>query len=314
MFQGFKNRLKSFLSLSKYEQRGIVVLLGFIAIVSAMNFLIPLTLHHKIYTNKEFQKEVLRFAAARKRLLDSLNIVKLQNNKQLTFEQAKAKLHPFPFDPNHLTTGQGIKLGLTLKQIRQIQRYVDKGGKFRKKEDFKKIYGISNTVYEILVPYMDLPTANSKLNTKNKAHTKQITISYGSLEINTCDTSQLMDQLHLNPWLARRIIKYRKLLGNYYSVNQLKEVYGLKGAVFHKIKPYLTCDTSLVHKIDLNRASFKTLVHHPYLHYNITKRIVNSRKRFGGFRDIIELKSIPGITDSIYRKIKHYLYIAPITK
>ena len=211
MFQGFKNRLKSFLSLSKYEQRGIVVLLGFIAIVSAMNFLIPLTLHHKIYTNKEFQKEVLRFAAARKRLLDSLNIVKLQNNKQLTFEQAKAKLHPFPFDPNHLTTGQGIKLGLTLKQIRQIQRYVDKGGKFRKKEDFKKIYGISNTVYEILVPYMDLPTANSKLNTKNKAHTKQITISYGSLEINTCDTSQLMDQLHLNPWLARRIIKYRKL-------------------------------------------------------------------------------------------------------
>lgn len=311
MFQGFKNWIKSFLALSKFEQRGAIVLLVLIAIVSALNFLVPLTLRTKKYSDKAYKDEIKRFEAARLLLLDSLNIVKLQNKKQLTFEQAKAKLHPFPFDPNHLTQEQGIKLGLTLKQIKQIQHYLDKGGKFRKKEDFKKMYGISETVYDILAPFIELPSAHTKLKSETKsAHSKKINVAYGSIGINTCDTLQLINKLHLKPWVAKRIIKYRKLLGNYYSVNQLQEVYGLKKGDFEKIKPYLTCDSSLVKKINLNHASFKTLERHPYLNYKITKRIVNSRTRYGDFRSIIELKNIPGIPDSIYQKISHYLYIS----
>lgn len=315
MFQGFKNWIKSFLALSKFEQRGAVVLLGLIAIVSALNFLVPLTLRTKKYSDKAYKAEIKRFETARLHLIDSLNIVKLQNKKKLTFDQAKAKLRPFPFDPNRLTTEQGIKLGLTLKQIKQIQHYLDKGGKFRKKEDFKKMYGISETVYDILAPFIELPSGHSKLKPENKVqYSEQIKVAYKSIGINACDTSKLINKLHLKPWLAERIIKYRKLLGNFYSVNQLQEVYGLNKADFDKIKPYLTCDSSLVKKINLNSASFKTLEHHPYLNYKITKGIVNSRRRFGGFKDIIELKSIPGITDSVYQKIRHYLYVVPAEK
>lgn len=314
MFQGFKHWIKSFLTISKFEQRGVVVLLALIAIVSALNFLIPLTLRTRKFTDKEYKAEIKRFEAARLHLLDSLKIVKLQNHKQLTFAQAKAKLHPFPFDPNNLTTEQGVKLGLTLKEITQIQHYCKKGGKFRKKEDFKKMYRISETEYKILAPYIKLPSLHKENNSKGKSKSERIKVDPGSIGINTCDTSQLINKLHLKPWLAERIIKYRKLLGNFYSVDQLKEVYGLKETAFNEIKRYFTCDSSLVKKINLNRASFKTLVHHPYLDYEITKKIIDSRKRFGSFRDIIEIESIPGVTDSIYQKIKHYLYVTPVTK
>ena len=309
MFRGFKNWVKSFLTLSKFEQRGAIVLVALIAIVSAVNFFVPLTLHHKNYSSKEFKAEVLRFAAARERLVDSLKIVKLQNEKKLTFEQAQAKLHPFLFDPNHLTREEGTKLGLTLRQIKQIQHYIKKGGKFRRKEDFKKMYCLSEVEYKILAPYIDLPTSSNNIIRKSKDRVK-INPAPGSIKINTCDTSQLINKLHIEPWIAERIIKYRKLLGNFYSVEQLKEVYGLKKPVFDSIKKYLICDSSLVKKINLNQASFKTLVHHPYLSYKITEGIVNSRRNVGQFSNIIELKSIPGVTDSIYQKIKHYVYVS----
>lgn len=317
MNQGFKHWIKSFLTLSKFEQRGIVVLVALLAIISAVNFLVPLTFRPRHYSNKEFQKEVSRFKAAQKHLEDSLKIVNLQNHKQLTSTQAKARLHPFPFDPNHLTVEQGIKLGLTQKQIQHIQHYLEKGGRFRKKSDFKKMYCISEVEYKILSPYLNLPKVYQKRTYKGypkRSVTPVIKLPPGSFEINTCDTSQLVEKLHLKPWLALRIIKYRKLLGNFCSLEQLKEVYGLKKSEYQEIKKYLTCDSTMVKKIDLNHASFRQLFHNPYLDYKTTQKIVNTRKDIHGYKKLGELITRAGVPDSVYMKVRHYLYIAPLKK
>lgn len=316
MNQGFKHWIKSFLTLSKFEQRGIVVLVALLAIISGVNFLVPLTFRPRQYSNKKFQAEVARFKAAQKHLEDSLEIVKLQNHKQLTFAQAKARLHPFPFDPNHLTTQQGIKLGLTLKQIQQIQHYVEKGGKFRKKSDFKKMYCISEVEYDILSPYLNIPEIHHKNAGRNSksSFALRFDVPPASIKINTCDTSQLIKKLHLKPWLALRIIKYRNLLGNFYSIAQLKEVYGLKRTEYLKIKKYFTCDSTQVKKIDLNHASFKQLLHNPYIDYKTTQKIVNTRRNLKGYKHLSELMNRAGIPDSLYGKIRHYLYIKPLKK
>ncbi len=310
MYQDFKHWVKSFLTLSKFEQRGVFVVLVLLMLIAGLNFLLPSWVHHKEYSNVAFKAEIARFEAARKHLDDSLAIVKLQNKKQLTPAQAKEKLRPFPFDPNHLTTKQGIKLGLTLKQIQTIQHYLEKGGKFRKKEDFKKMYCLSEIEYHILSPYIDIPSIYKK-NSSEHATSAQLNLAPGSIEINACDTALLIDKLHLKRWMAARIIKYRNLLGNFYSIEQLKEVYGLKKDTYQRIQKYLSCDSSLVKKIDVNHASFKTLVHHPYIDYETTKKIVNSRRYLKGFNKLSELKNLAGIPDSVYEKIRHYLYIGP---
>src|SRR5690606_16919999 len=61
---------------------------------------------------------------------------------------------PFVFDPNGFPVSDWERLGLTEKQIRMIRNYEAKGGRFRKKEDFAKIYAISSADYARLAPYI----------------------------------------------------------------------------------------------------------------------------------------------------------------
>ncbi len=306
MYQDFKHWIKSFLTLSKFEQRGIVALLVLLMFVAGLNLLLPSVIHHKEYSNAAFEAEVARFKAARQHLEDSLELVRLQNKKLLTPDQAKARLHPFPFDPNQLTMATGLKLGLTARQVQTIMHYIEKGGRFRKTADFKKMYCLSDAEYKILAPYINIAKTR-------QTFPQEITLATNSLEINTCDSAQLCNKLHLQSWLAGRIVKYRSLLGNFYSVTQLQEVYGMKETVYQKLKKFLTCDTSLVKKIDLNHATFRTLVHHPYIDYQITKNLVNSRRYLKGFRNLSEIRNVPGISDSLYRKLRHYLYVSPLS-
>lgn len=313
MHKGLKQWMKSFLTLSKYEQRGIFVLLVLLLFLAGLNYFLPSIIHNREYSNEQFKAEVARFSDARKRLEDSLAIVKLQNNKQLTLTQAHKKLHPFHFDPNQLTQKQGLRLGLTLKQIKSIQHYLQKGGKFRKKKDFKKMYSLSKIEYKILFPYININPENKKATPsspkKSNVPSLKRSLTYRNTEINTCDAGQLIQQLHLQPWLALRTIKYRNLLGNYYKKEQLKEVYGMNPHIYQKIKKYIICNNSKVKKIDINNASFKTLLHHPYIDYQTTRKLVNARKRLHGFRSLEEIKTEAGIPDSLYLKIQHYLYI-----
>ena len=72
----------------------------------------------------------------------------------------KAKFEPFLFDPNMPDSIEWLKLGLTSRQIRTVFNYVSKGGKFKFKEDFLKIYGISEDQFNKILPYVDLPSKN----------------------------------------------------------------------------------------------------------------------------------------------------------
>jgi hypothetical protein len=48
----------------------------------------------------------------------------------------------FRFDPNTLSIEGWKKLGVKEKVIQTIRHYIDKGGKFRRAEDLKRIYGL----------------------------------------------------------------------------------------------------------------------------------------------------------------------------
>src|SRR5690554_707696 len=54
-----------------------------------------------------------------------------------------AEITYFTFDPNGLPTADWERLGLADRQIRMIKNYEAKGGRFRNREDLKKIYAIT---------------------------------------------------------------------------------------------------------------------------------------------------------------------------
>ena len=74
----------------------------------------------------------------------------------------------FNFDPNLLDQKSWLKLGLSEKQINVIQNYISKGGKFRIKNDLKKMYCISKDEFEKLEPFILLPDSFEKRKSRSE--------------------------------------------------------------------------------------------------------------------------------------------------
>jgi DNA uptake protein ComE-like DNA-binding protein len=179
----------------------------------------------------------------------------------------------------------------------------------------KKIYSISDIEYEIIEPYINIQDPSKSASRKvvdEKTINKKI--AYKNIEINSADSSELIESLGLAPWLARRTILYRNILGGYVNKNQLKEVYGFNNNIFNSIENYIEIDTSSIRKIDINNVDFKELLKHPYFDYSITKNIFDVRNKIGSFSSVDQIKLIDGINDSTFIKVRYYLYIRPSKK
>lgn len=300
-----KHWLRDFFTLHKSEQRGIVFLLFILLALFLFNFLYPrLWVRPKDDTGR-FDREVKTFIRAREKLEDSLKLVHLQRIGKLSYKQAKQLLHPFPFDPNRLSDTLWLRIGLSAKQVQTIRHYLAKGGRFREKTDLRKIHGLSEAEFSVLEPYIRISSS------KRKTSPAKRTLRHKT-NINTADSALLVHNLQLPPWLAQRIVKYRRLLGGYYSPVQLLEVYGMKKTTFVTLKNYVFADTSRLRRIDLNHATFRQLLHHPYINYETTKKLVHGRDKMHGFRSFAEVEKVTGIPRSLLNKIRHYLYIRPL--
>lgn len=114
------------------------------------------------------------------------------------------------------------------------------------------------------------------------------------LDINTADSTVLVELPQIGEVMASRIQRYRNRLGGFVSTEQLYEIKGMDTMRFETIKPYIVLETKEIIKLDVNRDEFKVLLRHPYLEYEQVKAIVNHRERKGLIKDWQQLKGIVG--------------------
>jgi competence protein ComEA len=129
------------------------------------------------------------------------------------------------------------------------------------------------------------------------------------IELNSADTFELQRLRGIGSSFAKRIVKYRERLGGFTDKSQLMEVFGMDTARYHGVMANLAVNRDSIHKINLNIVTFKDLMKHPYFPFGITKSIILYRKDHKVFKNIEELKSIPGVNDSIFRKIRVYVKV-----
>jgi DNA uptake protein ComE-like DNA-binding protein len=127
------------------------------------------------------------------------------------------------------------------------------------------------------------------------------------IELNACDTDQLMKIPGIGTSFAKRITSYRKLLGGYYCLRQLQEVYGMYEELYEKITPYLRVDTNFIQPVPVNSSSLDRLKSHPYLNFYQAKAIIEIRKRKGKINSINELMLLEEFPENDIEKMKHYL-------
>ncbi len=127
------------------------------------------------------------------------------------------------------------------------------------------------------------------------------------VDINRCDTSELIRLPGIGPVLSQRIIKYRQLLGGYAVKEQLREVYGVKPETYEIIKERVIVDTSCIEKIEINSGDYKRLSRMPYFERNEVNSILKFRELEGRIRSIDDLVANKLIGEETAKKVKPYL-------
>ncbi len=197
------------------------------------------------------------------------------------------------------------------KVVKTILKYEAKGGRFKKKEDLKKIYGLKPEIYRQLENYIRIP--NTEVTEKKAKVLVVESVNKNAeiipLDINRADSVAFLEVPGIGPFYAGQIVKYRNRLGGYVSIKQLTELYKIDSIRLNAWLPYLTFKDTLIIPIDINTADFKTVLKHPYMDYETTKKIFNLRNKLGRYAGIYQLKKDSILSDSLFQKLKPYLKV-----
>lgn len=126
------------------------------------------------------------------------------------------------------------------------------------------------------------------------------------VELNSADTTTLKKVPGIGSTFARRIVKYRDLLGGFYCVGQLGEVYGIDEERYEALKPWFIVDSSLIRPLPINQLTVKELARHPYVNYrqaSAVARLIRQKRILQGWEDLILLEEFP---EADYQRLRPY--------
>lgn len=291
--QAMKSRVKNYLSITKKEWNGMVILLLIIAIIFVVPFVYQQFHTNKVVDFKDFNKDAALISQAKGGDASGYN----DNGAPLSDEKI-AKPILFVFNPNNLPAEQWKQLGLSERQISIIKHYESKGGRFRKKEDVEKIYGITTDDYKRIAPYINIPDDGY---TANKLAAGEV------VDLNIADSAKLTRIHGIGPAFAARIVEYRKRLGGFLNKEQLKEVYGIDSTKYAEIQNQVSINTIRITKVNINAVDFEGLRKFPYLTNKQTNAVIQYRLQHGNYQSINDMKNIAILDGIILRKIEPYL-------
>lgn len=136
-----------------------------------------------------------------------------------------------------------------------------------------------------------LPRQNSYKQASNKFPAGTV------IELNQADTLTLKKIPSIGSTFARRIVGYRELLGGFYTVEQLAEVYGIDEERYNALHTWFKVDTTCIQPLRVNQLSFKELLRHPYLNTSQVRQIERLRRKapLQSWNDLILLEEFSAI-------------------
>ena len=127
------------------------------------------------------------------------------------------------------------------------------------------------------------------------------------VELNSADTTILKKIPGIGSTFAKRIVSYRNLLGGYYSVTQLSEVYGIDEDRYISLNQWFSADPMQISKIQINTMSQDSLQRHPYINYAQARVLIQLRRQKGKLTGWENLQLLSEFTESDRIRLQHYL-------
>lgn len=227
---------------------------------------------------------------------------------------------------------------------RRIVKYRDILGGFDSIPQLRQVYGLTDSTYQCILPYLvwdQIPAELlAKRKNKNFPQYGQKNRTIPVLDLNEAGAEEFALLPGIGEVLSQRIVNYRNAKKGFGSVEEISKVYGISPETYERILPYLRLEnpskpaapvkndfqaekpaeniaiTKLKtgETLDLNTASLEELLKVPGIGQLSAQKIVDSRSHIGGFASVEHLALVGGIQAENFQKMKPFLKVSPIGK
>ena len=216
------------------------------------------------------------------------------------------------FDPNTATFDELLELGLSKHEAVSLLKYRAAGKVFRIPEDLALCYGISDSLYRQLAPWVRI--GRKYAIAPEEYRTGRILpepLEPRPFRIDTVSVRYLRAIGALSKRQAEAFIRWRDLSG-IYDMEELRDCYVVSDSVAAALEPYVIFPERKPHPIEepveLNTADSAALRSISGIGPKTVGAILTYRERLGGFLRAEQLAEVPGVTERTYEKILKQIY------
>ena len=216
------------------------------------------------------------------------------------------------FDPNTADSSTLVHLGFKPWQAKNMVKYRAAGGKYRKPEDLKKLYGMTDSMFQALTPYIYI--AREEVDSVAVDSLRKDSLPRWEeenkdtiLNLRTADTVELKMIHGIGSYRARQIVRYREQLGGFVSVEQLLEAKGMENVDADSLLAHFWIDSVKIEPMNVNSVGVQRLSRHPYLRFEQAQAIYELRRKKIRLDSIQQLQQIECISAETLEKIAPYL-------
>lgn len=216
------------------------------------------------------------------------------------------------FDPNTVDSSTLVHLGFKPWQAKNMLKYRAKGGKYRKAEDLMRLYGMTDSMYQVLAPYVRIVHEEVDSLVFNSIK-KDLSPTWKSenkdtvLNLRTADTTELKMIRGIGSYRARQIVKYREQLGGFVCVEQVMEAKGMDQLEKDSVLRWFVLDSVVVEEMNVNKVSAQRLSKHPYLRFEQAKAIYELRRKKIWLKSVNDLEVLDCMDVKTLEKVTPYL-------
>jgi len=231
----------------------------------------------------------------------------------------------FSFNPNKISKDKLDSLSLPRFVKQNILSYRAAGGTFSNDDDVRKIYGMNDSIFKEIQPYIQIPKSEPAKRKRRVAeapqsHTRLVQSFSGNIDPNNAGLDELI-QFGFSKFQANNIVEYRKNGGRFGSKNDLLKIYGLDSAFYMKIEPHLYIESQpekenqsssagkAVVKVELNRADTAALMQLSGIGSVFASRIIKYRDLLGGYKQKKQLLEVYNFPEETYQSIQNNVMV-----
>ena len=252
--------MKKHFSLTRLQKVGIA---SFAVVILAL--IVLLNVNYSQGLPDASESELVFFESANSSFVDELSVDEKSTSENRTYSK---------FDPNKISQKEWENLGFSEKQAAAIVKYRSSYGPFKSANDVGKIYVVSAEKLNELKPYM-IFEESQQFAVDSVSYIKPIMV-----DINSATKESLQSINGIGPTFSDRIIKFRDLIGGFYSRDQYKEVYGLMDESLEALKSHTLIDEGAIKKIKINSVEKTDLKKHPYFKkWEVVSAILSERDK-----------------------------------